>query len=424
MTTPAELPVPPSTLGSTVEDRLRAIEAVTDATLSHLDVDDLLTELLERVAVLMEVDTVAVLLVDKASRQLVARAAWGIEEEVRQGVRLPMGSGFAGRIAATRLPVVLDRIDSTTVANPLLWEKGIRAMLGVPLMIGNELLGVLHVGSLTERRFSEAESDLLSHVANRVAAAVQGRQLEVERAAGRVLQRSLLPSELPHVPDIEFATRYVPAEIGGVGGDWYDAFVLANGRMWIMVGDIAGHGMQAAVVMGRLRSTLRAYALDDHSPEEVLARADRKLQIFEPAETATVLCGLLEPPYDAIQLSLAGHPPPVIATPDSPAAVVDIEPGLLLGVDLDIPRTSITLPLTAGAVVVAYTDGLIERRGESLVEGFARLCGAVRAEHPQQVCFRIMETLVGRDPPRDDIAVLALRRSAIGDTTSASSPVP
>ena len=193
----------------------------------------------------MGVDTVAVLLLDKASRQLVARAAWGIEEEVRQGVRLPVGTGFAGRIAASRQPVVLDRVDSTTVANPLLWEKGIRAMLGVPLLSGDELLGVLHVGSLTERHFSEAESDLLAHVAIRVAAAVQARQLEVERAAARVLQRSLLPSELPRVPGIEFATRYVPAEIGGVGGDWYDAFVLANGKLWIMVGDIAGHGMQS-----------------------------------------------------------------------------------------------------------------------------------------------------------------------------------
>ena len=297
MTTPATRSVAPPIPGSTIEDRLRAIETVTDATLSHLDVDDLLAELLERVAALMAVDTVAVLLLDKASHQLVARAAWGIEEEVRQGVRLPVGTGFAGRTAATRQPVVLERVDSTTVANPLLWEKGIRAMLGVPLMSGDELLGVLHVGSFTERQFSEAESDLLAHVAIRVTAAVQARQLEVERAAARVLQRSLLPSELPDLPGVEFATRYVPAEIGGVGGDWYDAFVLANGKLWIMVGDIAGHGMQAAVVMGRLRSTLRAYALDDHSPEEVLARADRKLQFFEPAATATVLCGLHELPY-------------------------------------------------------------------------------------------------------------------------------
>ncbi len=209
----------------------------------------------------------------------------------------------------------------------------------------------------------------------------------------------------------------MPAEIGGVGGDWYDAFVLADGKLWIMVGDIVGHGMQAAVVMSRLRSTLRAYALDDHSPEEVLARADRKLQFFEPTETATVLCGLLEPPYHSIQLALAGHPPPVIAPADSPAALVKVEPGLPLGVDLDTPRASVSVPFTAGAVLVAYTDGLIERRGKSLDEGFALLCEAVRPEHPQQVCFRIMETLVGRNPPQDDIAVLTLRRHESSETT-------
>ncbi len=186
MTTPPQGSAAPSEPGSGVEDRLRAIEAVTDVTLSRLDVDDLLAELLGRVAGLMGVDTVAVLLLDKASGQLVARAAWGIEEEVRQGVRLPVGHGFAGRIAATRQPVVLGRVDPTTVANPLLWEKGIHAMLGVPLLSGGELLGVLHVGSLTERHFSDAESDLLARVANRVASAVQARQLEVERAAARV----------------------------------------------------------------------------------------------------------------------------------------------------------------------------------------------------------------------------------------------
>lgn len=160
----------------------------------------------------MSVDTVAVLLLDITSQQLVARAAWGVEEEVRQGVRVPVGHGFAGRIAATRQPIVLDRVDPTTVANPLLWEKGIRTMLGVPLMSGDEVLGVLHVGSLTDRHFTQADAELLAHVASRVAGAIQARQLEVERAAARVVQRSLLPGRLPRLPEIEFATRYVPAK--------------------------------------------------------------------------------------------------------------------------------------------------------------------------------------------------------------------
>jgi phosphoserine phosphatase RsbU/P len=397
-------------------DQLRAIESVT-VTLGHLDVDDLLVELLERVTDLMGVDTGAVLLIDEVSQQLVARAARGVEEEVRQGVRVPVGRGFAGRIAATRQPVVLDRVDATTVANPLLWEKGIRTMLGVPLVSGDDLLGVLHVGSFTERRFTEDDSDLLAHVAGRVAAAVQARQLEVERAAAKVVQRSLLPTRLPQLPGLEFAARYVPAEIGGVGGDWYDAFALPDGRLWVMVGDVVGHGMRAALVMGRLRSSLRSYALEEHPPDEVLARADRKLQFFEPGETATVLCAALDPPYDAVRLSLAGHPPPVIAAPDTPATLLNLKPGPPLGFDPYIPRSSISVPLAPGAVLIAYTDGLIERRGKSLDDGLALLCQAAHPHHPEQVCFELMDALVGSETPQDDIAVLVLSRDSTDKTT-------
>ncbi len=246
-------------------------------------------------------------------------------------------------------------------------------------------------------------------MAGRVAAAVQGRQLEMERATAKVVPRSLLPTRLPQLTGVEFAARYVPAEIGGVGGDWYDAFALPNGRLWVMVGDIVGHGMQAALVMGRLRSTLRSYALDDHPPEEVLTRADRKLQFFEPGETATVLCAALDPPYRARQLSLAGHPPPVVVRPGCPAALVEVKPGLPLGCDGDTPRSSVLVPLAPGAVLVAYTDGLIERRGKSLDDGLALPCQAAHARHPEEVCFEVMDTLIGRQAPQDDIAVLALR---------------
>jgi phosphoserine phosphatase RsbU/P len=398
-----------------VEDHLRSIEAVTDVRLRHLDVDDLLNELLERVAVLMGVDTVAVLLLEKSSNVLVARAAWGVEEEVHQGVRVPLGHGFAGRIAATHQAVVLDRVDSTTVANPLLWEKGIRAMLGVPLVSGEDLLGVLHVGSLSERRFTDADSDLLALVAARIAAAVQARELEIERTAARVLQRSLLPSRLPVLPGFEFSSRYVAAEVAGVGGDWYDAFVLPDGRLWIMVGDVVGHGMRAATTMGRLRATLRAYALDGHSPPEVLARTDRKLQFFEPGETATVLCAAVDPPYDLLQLSVAGHLPPVIVTRDSPATLVDVRPGLPLGVDLSVPRPSATVPLPPGAALVAFTDGLVERRGTSLDHGLELLCQAVQPHRAEQISIEVMDRLVGAIVPEDDVALLCVRRLA--DTT-------
>jgi phosphoserine phosphatase RsbU/P len=392
------------------EDQLRAIESVSDVDLGRLDVDDLLLELLDRVASLMSVDTAVVLLVDKPSNQLMARAAHGVEEEVHQGVRVQVGRGFAGRIAATRQPFALDRVDSTTVSNPLLWEKGIRSMLGVPLLSGDELLGVLHVGSFTDRQFTAAESDLLAHVAARIAAAVQDRELQVERTAARALQRSLLPSKLPELPGFEFAARYVPAEVRGVGGDWYDAFVLPDGRLWLMIGDVAGHGLRAAVVMGRLRSTLRSYALDCRTPEEVLARADRKLHFFEPAETATVLCAVVELSHNRLHVSLAGHPPPVIARHGRPGALLEVQPGLPLGVDAAIPRPSTTLQVHPGDTLILYTDGLVDRRGESLDDALWRLCAAAQGHNVDRLCFTIMERLIGSLVPEDDVALLALRR--------------
>jgi GAF domain-containing protein len=191
---------------------------LTDSTLTSLDLDELLAELLDRVRDILAVDTAAVLLLETDSGELVARSACGIEDEVRQGVRVPVGTGFAGRIAATRESVRLDRVDATTVSNPILWERGIKVMLGVPLLRGDDLLGVLHVGRLDSRPFTDDDVELLHVVGERVGAAIQTRQLLVERAATTLLERSLLPTKLPSCPGLTFATRYVAAEQRTVGG--------------------------------------------------------------------------------------------------------------------------------------------------------------------------------------------------------------
>src|SRR6202035_1364929 len=148
-----------------------------------------LEELLTRVLEIVDADTAAVLLLDAGGDHLVARAACGLEEEVRQGVRVPVGEGFAGAIAATKRPVVLEQVGPTTVTNPILWEKGIRVMLGVPLLTSGNVIGVLHVGRLQDRPFAPADAELLEVVADRVAGAVQLRQLAVERAAADLLER-------------------------------------------------------------------------------------------------------------------------------------------------------------------------------------------------------------------------------------------
>ena len=163
-------------------ERLWRIQLVTDAALTHLDLNDLLAELLVRIRDVLGADTAAVLLRDELRDELVARAAVGLEEEVERGVRIPIGGGFAGRIAAERRPIVLDDVDHADVLNPILREKGIKSLAGVPLVFGNEVLGVLHVGTLTPREFTKDDVELLEVVADRVAVAIEhARLFEAER---------------------------------------------------------------------------------------------------------------------------------------------------------------------------------------------------------------------------------------------------
>ena len=163
-------------------ERLWRIQLVTDAALTHLDLNDLLAELLVRIRDVLGADTAAVLLRDDLRNELVARAAVGLEEEVERGVRIPIGGGFAGRIAAERRPIVLDDVDHANVLNPILREKGIKSLAGVPLVFGNEVLGVLHVGTLTPREFTKDDVELLEVVADRVAVAIEhARLFEAER---------------------------------------------------------------------------------------------------------------------------------------------------------------------------------------------------------------------------------------------------
>jgi GAF domain-containing protein len=166
-----------------IEQYLR-LQSVTDVALSHLDLDALLGQLLLRVRDALEADTCAVLMLDEDTNDLVARSAIGIEEEVEQGVRIPVGQGFAGQIAASRQPVFLPDVDHADVLNPILRQKGIKSLLGVPLLLGGEVIGVMHVGSLTPREFTADDSTLLQLVADRVARAVEhARAFEAERTA-------------------------------------------------------------------------------------------------------------------------------------------------------------------------------------------------------------------------------------------------
>jgi serine phosphatase RsbU (regulator of sigma subunit) len=409
----------PGTRGLTA-DRLRDVEAVTDAALSRLDEQSLLDALVTRVRDVLGADTAAVLLLDGPARQLVATAASGIEEEVSQGVRIPLGAGFAGRVAASREPVILTTVDHTTVRNPLLVDRGIRSLLGVPLLVGGSVIGVLHVGSLSGRPFSHRDVELLQMAADRAALALHSLMAQDDALAAAALQRSLLPGALPAVPGLDLAARYVTGT-GAVGGDWYDVFVLPGGRLGVVVGDVAGSGLGAAVIMGRMRSALRAYVLATPDPARALRLLDHTIQYFEPEAMATVLYGLYDPAAGEFTVSLAGHLPPVLAAPGAPAALLAIKPDPPIGVADDPPRRSVTVPVPPGAFLCCFTDGLVERRDQVIDQGMDTVAavlgqqvaasgdGAARPT-AEDACVALMRTLIGSTPSRDDIAVVVLGR--------------
>src|SRR3954451_23819820 len=218
---------------------LAELQRVADAALSHLSLDDLLTELLLRITEILHADTAAILLLDEAPGVLVARAAKGIEEEVEQGVRIPLGRGFAGRVAAERRPIIIPDVDHGDVLNPILREKGIRSLLGVPLLIEGRVLGVLHVGTLTPRDFTDDDKDLLQLAADRAALAIEHAIIYEQRRVAEALQRTLLPQEIVGSAGLEVAARYLPAaQATSLGGDWFDVFPLSGGSVGIAVGDV------------------------------------------------------------------------------------------------------------------------------------------------------------------------------------------
>ena len=410
---PYSCAVPGHSPSKVADERLRRFELVTDARLAGLDVEELLLELLGRVRECLGVDTAAALLLDRSGQYLLATAACGIEEEVRQGVRIPFGRGFAGRVAAQRQAVIIDEVDHTEVLNPLLGARGIRSLLGVPLLAGGDVLGVLHVGTLVQHRFTADDAAFLQLVADRGATAVAARTSGAERSAATTLQRSLLPAAVPSVPGFEIAARYVPSGNGEIGGDWYDVLPLPSGAVCFVIGDVVGRGLEAAIAMNRLRCAVRAYAMEAEDPAELLGRVDRLVAQFEPDMMATVLCAVLDPSGDELRLSSAGHPPPVVSVGDGvPAAVLELPHDLPIGVDARRRRRASTMTLPPGAVLCLYTDGLVERRGTSIGAGIERLRNAVFAGGAESLCAGVMATMIEPEPMSDDVAVLVVRRLA------------
>jgi anti-sigma regulatory factor (Ser/Thr protein kinase) len=389
--------------------RLEGLQRVTDAALASLSEEQLLRELLLRITEILHCDTAAILLLDDTGTMLHARAAKGIEEEVEQGVKIPVGKGFAGRVAAQRSAVFIEDVDHADVLNPILREKGIRSLLGVPLLVEGRVLGVLHVGSLTPRIFTTDERDLLQLAADRAALAIEHAILSRQRELADALQRRLLPTDLTGTAGIELASRYIPARHGSLGGDWYDAFPLADGRLALAIGDVVGHGVAAAAVMAQLRTALRAYAMERLPAAAAVERVNRLMFELGPRSMTTLAFVVLDPDEEAVEVVSAGHLPPLVIAPDGAASFLPVQGGIPLAVSAAARYEGETFALPLGSAILLYTDGLVETRRRSIDDGLERLRALAHGAHDVELlCAEIVERQVPAANP-DDIALVAAR---------------
>jgi anti-sigma regulatory factor (Ser/Thr protein kinase)/putative methionine-R-sulfoxide reductase with GAF domain len=404
-------------------DRLRDLQSITDAALAYLPLEGLLNELLNRVIGILDVDTSAILLLEDDDATLVPRAAKGLEEEVERGIRIPVGRGFAGRVAATRSPVRILNVAEADIYNPILREKGLQSLLGVPLLVEGAVIGVLHVGSLTRRAFDDEDVQLLHRAADRAALAISSRLTERERGLADALQRSLMP-DLPDLPAVSLAGRYLPAAAARLGGDWYDAFALPDGRLGMAIGDVVGRGFHAAAIMSQLRSGLRAYALDGMGPGEVLERLSRLLRQLEPGRTATLVYLVFDPHGGGLTVATAGHPPPLVQPAGGEPEFLDLPGTVPLGASRHVRYDAHDLDLEPGSTLVLYTDGLVERPEEPLGLGLERLAETVgRGEdNLEHLGDALVDALLPAGPGGDDAALLLARALPLGDELVAQFP--
>jgi anti-sigma regulatory factor (Ser/Thr protein kinase)/putative methionine-R-sulfoxide reductase with GAF domain len=397
-------------------DQIRALYRLSDPALSELDLEDLLDELLVRIQEVLEVDTVAILLYDPDTNELLARAAKGIEEEVEQGVRVPLGRGFAGRIAAERVAIFIADVDHADIMNPILREKGICSLLGLPLIVEGELIGVLHVGSLKPRTFGPRDLALLQVAAARAAPGIERARLysalEQEHSVAMMLQRSLLPQQMVNLAGVSVAARYMPATFE-VGGDWYDFFPLPNGRFGMAIGDVVGHGLRAAALMGQLRTALHSYALEDHSPARTLQLVDRYIRSMSQDAMATAAYVVLDTDTGALQLASAGHLPALVLGGNG-GRILELPPSPPLGAFPYASWTDHESSLAGEETLVFYTDGLVERPGTQLMTSIGRLLAVTAAAaSAEEACRLAIDQMIPFARLRDDIAIVALQYGTV-----------
>ena len=397
---------------------VRTLQILSDAALSHLEMHGLTSELVERTATLFQADAACLLLRDENAPGLGVHATRGRLPVPVEG-RVMLGEGTFGRLALERRPRML-------VGDEVPGGAGRRCRLGARTRRRSSASwrcrsspptscwGCCVLGAAAEDRFDAGDLELLTLAADRMAIAIDhvqrfahGRQL-VE-----TLQRSLLPDRLPHHPRLELAARYLPSGLAPqIGGDWYDALELDRDRTAVMIGDVVGHGVRAATTMSELRNALRAFAVEGHGPGAALHQLDRVVHAtFGPGMIATVLFLIIDASKGMVTISRAGHPPPALRTASGEIRFLETGGTLPLGIDDRVSADEAEYPLHPGDTLLLFTDGLVERRRESINTGFDRLRDAFRhaPTDVEALCDHVLERTVTEQASHDDIAVLAVR---------------
>ena len=291
-------------------------------------------------------------------------------------------------------------------------EQGVVSTLAVPLLIEGAAIGALNLYASVPDAFGRDAQELAAALAQHAAALLaDARAYREHQRMVTVLQRRLLPQALPRLAQVELAVRYLPSsETLTIGGDWYDAIQLGRGMLGLTIGDVAGHGVDSAAVMGQLRAVLRGYALEGHPPARVLALSHRFLARLDPELLATCCYLTLDTASGELTWASAGHPPAVVRAPDGTVRFLDGEPGPPLGTPVQATHPEGRTQLEAGSLLVLYTDGLVERRDEPIDAGLDRLAAALGAGPwaPEAGLDHLLAEVLGT-APNDDVALLGVR---------------
>lgn len=289
---------------------------------------------------------------------------------------------------------------------------GHESFLFVPLVGGRRANGLVVVSWAERYKLSADERTFIESLVGQAAQALdRAIHFESERTIAETLQRSVLPVSLPRVQGADLAARYLPgtAELE-VGGDWFDAMQLPDGRLGLVVGDVVGKGVRAAASMAQLRNALRAYSLDRMKPSSAVARLNRLAEEVLDTSFATLVYAVVDPQASVCRFTSAGHPPPLAVFADGRAEFLEGARGLPLGAGANTSYRHDTVELPAGSVLLLYTDGLVERRERPIDEGLEllRAAAADGPRDPEQLLERILRRLAGHESA-DDIALLAIR---------------